>query len=239
MSAPSRISSASPSQRARRQRLTRWLNRLAGQSLPNVFNPWHEDNPDDLHTDGAEQRIARLRAHLDNADTRLILVGEAAGHLGAKYSGIPFTSERLLTEGRIPRLDAWRGKRLSSRNRPYSEPSATTIWGTLAEVGLAERAVLWNAFPWHPFADRENSNRTPSRGELELGLGFLEQLVGFYGEASLVAVGRKAEASLAELSLPFTPVRHPSMGGATAFRSGLAQLANALPDAGAPAERVL
>jgi hypothetical protein len=34
-------------------------------------------------------------------------------------------------------------------------------------------------------------------------------------------VGRNAEASLAEVGVVATPLRHPSMGGATAFREGL------------------
>ena len=55
------------------------------------------------------------------------------------------------------------GARLSTRARPWSEPSATTVWGTLRELGVAEVTLLWNAFPWHPHKPGNlQSNRTPS-----------------------------------------------------------------------------
>lgn len=202
----------------------RWLKKIAGGRLPDVCNPWRERNQLDLRSNGPRQRLVRLRAHLANPDARFLLVGEAAGYQGAKYSGIPFTSERLLAEGVIPRLEDCAGKRLTARARPFSEPSATTIWGTLADLGIASQIVLWNAFPWHPHKDTRDSNRTPTRSELALGLELLNELIGCYPQISLVAVGRKSEASLSELGVDFTPVRHPSMGGARAFRAGLSEL---------------
>lgn len=168
-------------------------------------------------------RLSRLEAHLD-CDARLILVGEAAGYQGCHVSGIAFTSERLILEGRIPRITATH--RLSTRPRPWSEPSATTVWGALHELDLAERTVLWNCFPWHPHhPGRLQSNRTPTRAEYALGRPVLEALCRLFPHAELIAVGRAAQAALAALGREAPCVRHPSMGGAMAFRAGLADWA--------------
>jgi hypothetical protein len=49
----------------------------------------------------------------------------------------------------------------------------------------------------------------------------LEALLAALPAVRCFAVGRNAEASLAEVGVRATPLRHPSMGGATAFRDGL------------------
>ena len=150
-----------------------------------------------------------------------MLIGEAAGYQGCKVSGIPFTSERLILEGAIPRIDVPPG-RLSSRTRPWSEPSATTVWKTLHAVGIASRTVLWNAYPWHPHKPgTRHSNRTPARTERLAGVPVLEALLGLFPGARVFAVGRNAETSLAELGIAATGLRHPSMGGAKAFAQQL------------------
>jgi hypothetical protein len=150
-----------------------------------------------------------------------VLVGEAAGYQGCKVSGIPFTSERLILAGAIPRIDVPAG-RLSSRIRPWSEPSATTMWKTLHALGVASRTVLWNAYPWHPHKSGTcHSNRTPARAERLAGMPVLQALLRLYPDAQVFAVGRNAEGSLAELGVAATSLRHPSMGGATAFAQQL------------------
>jgi hypothetical protein len=150
-------------------------------------------------------------------DARYILVGEAAGYQGCKVTGIAFTSERLVLEGRIPRI-APDMPRLTSRERPWSEPSATTVWGNLHSLGIAAVAVLWNAYPWHPHRRGEaHSNRTPTRNERIAGLAVLRAVLLAYPGARVFAVGRNAEASLAGLGVDAVTLRHPSMGGAMEF----------------------
>ena len=190
---------------------------------PAVFNPWHDHDPGtDAFRDAAAGRLARLRAFF-TARPRWLLLGEAAGYQGAHVSGIPFTSERLLLEGAIPRVHV-EGRRLSTRPRPWSEPSATTVWGTLHQLGRAEDTLLWNAFPWHPHRPGvPQSNRTPTPAERRAGLPVLEALLKALPDVRCFAVGRNAAASLADVSVHATPLRHPSMGGAPAFREGLRQ----------------
>jgi hypothetical protein len=116
-------------------------------------------------------------------------------------SGIPFTSERQLTGG------------------PPGEASATIVHRALAELGLAEDALLWNAVPTHPHRPgRPDTNRRPTRAEVEGGAPFARELAR---GRRVVAVGRVAHALLGG-----TYVRHPSHGGSAAFRAALADYAS-------------
>jgi len=143
-------------------------------------------------------RCERLERYLASRwDAPLLLVGEAAGYRGARVSGIAFTSERQLT-GTGP-----------------AEATATIVHGVLRELGLEDEVLLWNVVPTHP--GTPSSNRRPTRAEIEAGLPFL-RLVARGRRA--VAVGRVAHGVLGG---PY--VRHPSHGGASAFRAGLAGLA--------------
>jgi uracil-DNA glycosylase len=204
--------------------LSRFFRLLSSFSGEQVFNPWTEFDPEtDLDRNAASARQQRLRAHLATRPT-LMLIGEASGYQGCHVTGIPFTSERLLIAGNIPRVPS-RSPRLSTRHIPWSEPSATTIWSALHEFGIAEQTVLWNAFPWHPYKrGNRQSNRTPRPAERELGIPVLKALLAAFPSAALGAVGRHAEKSLAQCDVQAYALRHPSMGGVSAFRRGLKQL---------------
>ncbi len=199
-------------------------NRLV-ETLPSglsgLFNPWRDGCPHDADGNGPVEKLARLALHLD-CDPEFILVGEAPGYAGCRYSGIAFTSERLLGEGAIPRIPAL-SRRLSNRRLPFSEPSATIVWKTLYRLGIAERTILWNALQMHPYrADKLWSNRTPTPAEISLGEPALRILLDAFPAAKIVAVGKKAEGLLLEMGIPVTgSVRHPANGGATEFANGL------------------
>jgi uracil-DNA glycosylase len=142
----------------------------------------------------------RLRGYLAaRGGAPLLLVGEAAGYRGARVSGIPFTSERQLM-GTGP-----------------SEATATIVHRVLGELGVEEHVLLWNLVPTHPHRPGEpHSNRRPTAGEVGAGLVFLEELAP---GRLVIAVGRLAESALGPPA-----VRHPSHGGAEAFRERLARL---------------
>jgi uracil-DNA glycosylase len=143
------------------------------------------------------KRLEEYLARVRNA--RILLVGEAAGYRGARVSGIPFTSERQLT-GSGP-----------------AEATATMVHRVLDELELTEHVLLWNVVPTHPHRPGEpRSNRRPRAAEIEASRPFLEQLAA---GRRVVPVGRVAEAALG-----MAGVRHPSHGGASEFRDGLAAL---------------
>ncbi len=202
--------------------LPAFLRLLKSATGPNVFNPWRDHDPDtDIHPDAPRQRLQRLQDHL-HAGAKYLLIGEAAGYQGCKVTGIPFTSERLVLEGVVPRVNS-KALRLTSRTRPWSEPSATVVWGILHELGIAGDTVLWNAFPWHPHKPGNlHSNRTPGTAERNAGRPILSALLGLYPQAHVFAVGRNAETALIAVGQSARPLRHPSMGGASLFRNQLA-----------------
>jgi len=192
--------------------------------LDGLFNPWKDSCPHDAAGNGPTEKLERLARHLA-CDPGFILVGEAPGYQGCRYSGIAFTSERLLGEGAIPRIAALQG-RLSDRRLPFSEPSATIVWKTLYRLGIAERTILWNAMQLHPYRfDNLWSNRTPTPDEIKLGEPAMRLLIEAFPKAQVVAVGKKAEGLLAEMGIKVAgAVRHPANGGATEFANGLQAL---------------
>lgn len=189
--------------------------------IPGLFNPWVDLCPEDESWNGPEAKRDRLAAHLD-CSPDFILCGEAPGYQGCRHSGIAFTSERLLMEGSVPRLPAVKD-RLTKRERPYSEPSATIVWKTLYRLGIAEKTILWNAVQLHPYRPGVfNSNRTPAPAEVALGVPAMRMLVEAFPSARIVAVGKKAEGLLSSLGISLAAtVRHPANGGALAFSKGL------------------
>jgi uracil-DNA glycosylase len=164
--------------------------RLAAARIGRTFNQYR----------GSPERRARLREYLRRRQAApILLVGEAAGYRGARVSGVPFTSQRQLT-GAGP-----------------AEATATIVQRVLADLGLEHQVLLWNVVPTHPHRPGDpESNRRPTRAEVEASLPFLEELAD---GRRVVAVGRLAAAVL---DAPY--VRHPSHGGARAFRSGLLEL---------------
>jgi uracil-DNA glycosylase len=143
---------------------------------------------------GSPLRRDRLRRYLvERKEAPLLLVAEAPGYRGTRVSGIPLTSERQLT-GVGP-----------------AEATATIVHRTLAELGIEEDVLLWNLVPTHP--GTATSNRPPTRAEIAQSEGFLAELAR---GRRVIAVGRLAHARLGG---PY--VRHPSRGGASAFRCGL------------------
>jgi uracil-DNA glycosylase len=146
------------------------------------------------YRESAHLRLRLTRYLDDHSQAPILLVGEAAGYRGARVSGIAFTSERQLT-GTGP-----------------AEATATIVHDTLLDLGLDENDVLlWNVVPTHP--GTATSNRRPTRAEIVAGIPFARSLAR---RRRVVAVGRVAEHAL---GAPY--VRHPSHGGAAAFRASL------------------
>lgn len=194
---------------------------------PGLFNPWKESLADDDAINTPEAKLHRLAAHLD-CSPRFILCGEAPGYQGCARSGVAFTSERLLLEGAIPRIAAL-PQRLTSRRLPFSEPSATIVWKTLYQLGIAEVTILWNAVQLHPFLiGNPLSNRTPKDHELMLGTPAMKILSTAFPDAKIVAVGNKARDLIESMGIRTAgAVRHPANGGAKKFSVQLSELAKA------------
>jgi hypothetical protein len=177
-------------------------------------------------TPGNDIRRANLRRSLEHAlhhTPALLLVGEAPGYLGARRTGVPFTSERLMLAGVEPPglFGAERGFALAtSDGRISNEQTATIVWRELS--ALSRAAVGWNAYPFHPHRlHTPQSNRTPRAAELRQGQEFLSQVCMLFAHLPVVAMGNTASRALTLLAIPHTKVRHPAQGGARLFAEQL------------------
>jgi hypothetical protein len=204
------------------------LDRLAGLLVDYrghgcTFNQYRDVDPDLDSPDGAEVRRRNLCLYLEAfAGARYILVGEAAGYAGCRFSGIPFTCEAQLVG---PQRLVWtRGLDLACSSRsetPWVERSATMVWEA---IGARRDCLLWNAFPWHPVGARGPlSNGQPGR-DLAAGLEVLRCLLALLPGAQPCAVGRVAQRALAALDIRAPYIRHPSHGGKGRFTAGPAEL---------------
>lgn len=203
--------------------LAKQLVQTLPSSVPGMFNAWTQRCQEDLPDNGPEEKIRRVAAHLD-CDARFILCGEAPGYQGHRHTGLAFSSERLVMEGAIPRINAIQ-HRLTTRRLPYSEPSATIVWRALYELRIQEQVVLWNAVQLHPYKGADfRTNRTPTKEEIALGEPALRMLVQAFPKAQLIAVGQKAQGLMEGMGLQVhATLRHPANGGAIKFATGLAQ----------------
>ncbi len=182
---------------------------LTNAAFRDGCNPYADCDPALDMPDAAGIRLNNLRHYLsDRTHARIVLVGEAAGYLGCRFTGIPFTCEA--------QLRAWNDSRyrISSLRGNYDERSARYVWQT---IGRRDDVILWNAFPWHPHRPGQPlSNRQPSAGTEVLKL-----FLSWKQPEQVFAVGRIAERALQALGVLATYVRHPSRGGRHAFQSAL------------------
>ena len=184
-----------------------------------------------MYAPGNTLRCANLALALRLALARgpdLLLVGEAPGYNGARRTGVPFTSERLLLAG-LPELGQFgtsRGFALATTDgRLAGEPTATIVYRELRALGLF--AVGWNAYPLHPHrSGNTQSNRPPRAAELALGRPFLARVLALFPGVPVVAMGKVAAAALTHLGVAHVPLRHPAQGGAQRFAEGLRAFAN-------------
>jgi hypothetical protein len=187
-----------------------------------VVNPYHDADPDLDRPGAARRRCANLEAYLERVGRpRVVLVGEALGFRGGRFSGIAFTSERQLV-GEDGRRLPWASSppfHPTSRNPAlWLEPSGSIVWDALG--GAAAGVLLWNSFPWHPFGKAGPlSNRTPEPALWKANLHVLEALFAEIGAVRVLAVGRTAQAALGELGVEAPALRHPAHGGAVVFRT--------------------
>jgi len=188
-----------------------------------LFNFYRDEHPELDLPQAAEVRRANLRRWLEHYSRtpRWLVVGEAPGWRGARFSGAPFVSEALLSAGKLGVC----GRRSSQGIHPCSEATATLFWQALD--GYPEHAgdiLAWNCLPLHPHQPGEPcSNRRPTLAEIETYLPVLVELIAQARPQTVIAVGRCAETALKLAGIPAVAVRHPSHGGARLFQQQLRQ----------------
>ena len=190
---------------------------------PGLFNPYSDSHPEWDLPDAPSIRTDNLKNYLDDHGRNdhqrgidLLLVAEAPGPWGCRFSGVPITSEAQLLNVEFPA----RGRQSTRREVPFSEYSASIYWRILAPY--YSTIFTWNTVPWHPYrSGKPDSIRTPRQAEINQFLPVLEAVVSWAGPRKIVAVGRKAENALGRIGATAEYVRHPSQGGARIFETGV------------------
>ena len=182
-------------------------------STPELFNQYNEADNDKRYdsVDGAKTRMDNLLNYVKSFSEwpNVLIVGEAPGPNGVRFSGVPFTTEVQLCEGQLP----FKGMQ-SSKNGPYPTDkrkgkSASIFWSVMRPYH--PRFFAWNCIPFHPHC-RENSLsiRTPSKGELHAHMKLLSGVCDTINPKKIVAVGRTAQHALDYLGSTYFPVPHPA-----------------------------
>jgi len=201
------------------KRLIEKLKNIPGSA--DVFNQYRDNIPGLDIPQGASIRSKNLELYLNAMkDSPILLLGEAAGYKGARFSGVPMFSERQIVEKEIPELSHLPLKRTSTRTRPFSEPTATIVRKALREYPV--KVIIWNLFPLHPHKPHDYlSNRPLRKQERILGLEFLLEFLKIIKPEFIIACGKIAENALREAGIDAFPVRHPANGGKRRFLEGL------------------
>lgn len=205
---------------------------FAAPSTDRLFN-LYRDRDDALDTaDAPARRRANLLAALDRlpaGPVDVLVVAEAPGPWGTRFSGVPLASEAQLADRAFGLAGTPSSARFEREGRPHRE-SSSTIYRTLM-APYAGRFWTWSTVPLHPHRPGAPLTiRAPTAAEARAWHGLLALHAEALAPRRVVAVGRHAERALAAVGVAATYVRHPSQGGAPAFRAGMAAVWDGLDE---------
>lgn len=188
----------------------------------NTYFNLYNDNIPSLDLPEAENiRRKNLRKYLESHPERprILLVGEAPGYNGCRFSGVPFTSEAQLCNGTLP----FTGEKSSCNNFLRTENTATIFWKVMTRYH--PRFLAWNCFPFHPHPPTNRlSNRQPKKEEIDRFSKTIKEMISLLNLELIVAVGKKPEGALQRMNYDPVYVRHPAHGGAKKFKEGIIQI---------------
>ena len=188
------------------------------ESTTTLFNPYRDEDHRYDRDGAAEIRKNNLRNYFESFKRvpKILMVGEAPGFGGCRFSGVPFTSEEQLFSKDFPLS----GKQSSKCEEPQSEKTADYFWETIEELPLqSEDFFMWNSVPLHP-----PSNRTPRVKETEYFSCLLLDIATLLDISLFISVGRVAEDTFKRIGIESCYVRHPSHGGQRKFREDMRKL---------------
>lgn len=223
--------------------ISTFIDHLAAYESTHSYNPWRDyDDRIDISPKAPEIRRRQLEDYLKSRieEATHLLIAEAAGYQGCRFTGIAITCERMLLDHHKEITSAMvlghLGQRTSNPTSPYlknrpqreyglNEPTDTYVWGAIVANGIdPKKVLLWNIFPFHPHKEEPLSNRTPTDEELAIGLSYTRELLTLCrSDIAIGAIGKKSALTLSSAGIEAHEMRHPANGGASAFRQQFAQ----------------
>ena len=198
---------------------------FSAKAPPRQFNLYRDRHDAHDLPEAPAIRRANLKNYLACYNVRppLLLVAEAPGPWGCRFSGVPFTSEAQLVDPAFP-ID---GRPSSTETVPHKEYSGGIYWRVLQPY--FPHFFTWNSVPFHPHqAGEPLSVRNPTRREVAAHEALLRDVLAVLHPERTAAIGRKAERALQAVGAECTYVRHPSQGGARKFEAGIREILHAL-----------
>ncbi|MHA2097587.1 MAG: uracil-DNA glycosylase [Candidatus Kariarchaeaceae archaeon] len=187
----------------------------------NLFNPYTDVCVfHDLGVNSPFIRSNNLRQYFSIIDrSNYLFIGEAAGYIGCRRTGLPFTDEYALKWiNKIYKLDLQRATK-SGKNK---ELSASQVWGLFSK--LVDPPFLWNIVPFHPYKEgNQLTNRTPIPNDHKIVKGVVTYFLDNTNFDYIYAVGKVSQKILEKLNYKVDYIRHPSHGGAQKFREKIAE----------------
>lgn len=206
----------------------------------NLWNPWlHWDARYD-DAQGPKRRVQNLTAYLlpRLGRAKYIIIAEAMGYQGGRFTGIPITCERMVLgfhktvkAMHISPISLWRTSSTTSSalkeiqwKQGFNEPTDTVVWSNILAAGLDPMDVLlWNLCPYHPSKPHNGlTNRTPTEAEQAMGWRIVEHLLATHAKLggmvdTIFGVGKKAAHMLETHGVAAVALRHPANGGAKLY----------------------
>lgn len=217
----------------------------AYQSAENVFNPWRDyDESCDICPEAPHIRTKQLEQFLSARipGAKYLLVAEAVGYQGGRFTGVAMTSERILlghhenirssvilqnVEGRRTSNPGNENLKPTQKRFGFTEPTATIVWGEVVKSNVSPLQVItWNIFPFHPFNPSKGplTNRTPATAELEVGAYYAEMLLKLCPNMTVISIGGHSSRTLTKLGISNIHVPHPANGGAGNVRAAISKV---------------
>jgi len=147
-------------------------------------------------------------------------VGLELGARGGRRTGLPLTDEFMLEK--CGTYWGIQGLKRATRSEAVQEQTARYVWHAVS--GRQGPVFFWNAFPFHSHVSGSITNRGHTLGERKAVPPILPWLVDTLGVVRIVALGREAEAAVAEHGLSVHYVRHPGRGGGAEFLKAIQQV---------------
>jgi hypothetical protein len=217
----------------------------AYESGENVFNPWRDyDESLDISPEAPSIRSKQIEHFLYARvpGAKYLLVAEAVGYQGGRFTGVAMTSERILLGNHehikpVAILQNIQGSRTSNPDNAnlknmqkrfgFTEPTATIVWGEVLTSNVSPYEVItWNIFPFHPFHHNKGvlTNRTPTSAELAVGAYYTELLLKLCPNITVIAIGGHSAKTLSSFGINNLHVPHPANGGASNFRAAIRKI---------------
>jgi len=192
-------------------------------STDKLFNHYNTIDPRVDLPDAAEIRRENLRNYIAgfSEHPRFLVVGEAPGPWGCRFSGVAFTSERQLHLCAVP----FRGRRSSEqrpsirlkKRPPYTSQSAEVFWRVMRPY--CPKFFVWDCLPLYPHdPGRILSIRSPTVDEIDRFSQILKAIREAIEPRKILAVGSIAQHSLNGSGIDHVLIRHPAHGGAALFK---------------------